>query len=780
MKRKIILSTLFLSIVAVVALGGLIATNVNAQAAPGPSEIGVLDPLIPFHVGAIHAGLVWKEGSDQAKILHFQRHSETTGNDVVRSEDVGVDENQTLIDEYIEDPDEFPYLVDEALDGELTFNNTLRDSYKQLLYGGFRLWQGLSQSVPTRMLSDLDRELTQLFDPNHPDAFQADPDAPPNLYVTDITEADSLLNAEAFTDAGFSKGLNYNLYCPGHSMLGDGRMFAAGGHDMNSNAGYKKTNIFDPETESWVERPVPCIRSEWEKDRFGEELFDADPDATQFPACLSFLNTDKTDPNHPTDPAHPSDMKYERWYPSVITLPDGKVLIISGSDQNEQLGPNDPSDPDPTAGDVDFRASKVITAVPEVYDPATDTVTTLENARKLFPVYAKVRVRQTGPGTDDWQVCALGGRDAPAGEAVALPDVPSRDAPANATVRDAAINPVWTGATYCLDVNAALADPNIDVPAENHWEPIGTAQLVHDRGASADILKIGPDGDTEEHTVTVFGGANQARLSSAIVETISFVEEGEIVENPEWQRRGDLLRPADGTHATPLPDGKILVVGGRERGFAPPPGQHVHGGAFQLQYQMFDPDTGTTTGLVVSNVPRAGHANILVMPDATVMIMGDNRHTSDLHSGPRRLDDKYEGGDGDLGVNTARVYRPPYLFNADGSPAQQPTILAAPDAISYGDSFNVQLSEAEADEAQSVVIIRTGISTHALYTDIRLVEVPFDNEENGTLMVEAPSLPAQAIPGDYMLFVVNNDGVPSQAKHVRLGESPELAYFRPS
>ena len=312
MKRKIILSTVALSIVLVIALGGLLATG-NTQAAPDIRSIeGQLDPLIPFHVGAIHAGLVWKEGSDQAKILHFQRHSETTGNDVVRSKDRGVDENQTLIDEYIEDPDEFPYLVDAALDGELTFNNTLRDSYKQLLYGGFRLWQGLSQSVPTRMLSDLDRELTQLFDPNHPAAFQADPNSPANFYVDQITQQDSHKNAAAFKDVGFSKGLNYNLYCPGHSMLADGRVFNAGGHDMNSNNGYKKTNIFDPETESWVERPVPCIRSEWEKDRWGKKLFAADPNATQFPACLSYLTTSKTDPNHPTDPADPSDMRYER------------------------------------------------------------------------------------------------------------------------------------------------------------------------------------------------------------------------------------------------------------------------------------------------------------------------------------------------------------------------------------------------------------------------------------------------------------------------------------
>ena len=35
--------------------------------------------------------------------------------------------------------------------------------------------------------------------------------------------------------------------------------------------------------------------------------------------------------------------------------------------------------------------------------------------------------------------------------------------------------------------------------------------------------------------------------------------------------------------------------------------------------------------------------------------------------------------------------------------------------------------------------------------------------------VTMPTKPVQAKPGDYMLFVVNQAGTPSMAKHVRLG-----------
>ena len=39
---------------------------------------------------------------------------------------------------------------------------------------------------------------------------------------------------------------------------------------------------------------------------------------------------------------------------------------------------------------------------------------------------------------------------------------------------------------------------------------------------------------------------------------------------------------------------------------------------------------------------------------------------------------------------------------------------------------------------------------------------------NGELRITAPKVPAQAIPGIYMLFVVDRAGIPSVGKQVRL------------
>ena len=724
--------TIFLAVTAfaVLAIAALSVLSALEKKSTHLAEVGKLDPLIAFHITPLHAGLVWKLEAESPELLFFARHTEMRGTDIVRVEDHGVDNEQTLIGDLILDANIFPFLIDRSLnDGEKTFNETLRASFKNLVNGGFLIQQGPTQSIPTRILSDLKRENTQLFDLSHPDAFKNDDKHDVAIH----TENDHLLNAVAFEDAGFSHGLNYNIYCSGHAMLADGRMFIAGGHDMAQANGIKKTNIFDSENERWLDRNLSCTKAEWENDRFGKNLLSQNPKATQFGQC-NVLDKESR------DPSHSSDMKYERWYPTAITLPDGKVLIVGGHDQNEKVGPN------PDTNDAAFIATRIIQAVPEVYDPKTDTTIALENARKVFPEYAQAHVVQTGPGENDWKVCMIDGNPADPSEAS---PVPSETAKMGDDIHRHGPN---SGATFCLDVLGALADPDREVPAENYWEFLDGAQIAHGSGSTADLLKIASNGSTEYHKVAIFGGKDKDEAASQIVEMINYAD-----EKPKWKRQDDLLRAAFSNTATPLPNGQVLIVGGRGD-------RRKTYEKLTFAYQMFDPETGSIRELVATTVPRGEHSNALLMPDATVFIMGGNR-TDAVPKG----DKVFPRGDPDLGVNTARIYHPPYLFNPDGSLAERPVITDAPRTVSYGTAFGLTVAFAEDREIEKVVIIRTGMNTHALSTDVRLVQVPFSVESAGRLKVKAPKTPIQAIPGDYMLFVVNNKGVPSKAAHVRLG-----------
>jgi hypothetical protein len=71
----------------------------------------------------------------------------------------------------------------------------------------------------------------------------------------------------------------------------------------------------------------------------------------------------------------------------------------------------------------------------------------------------------------------------------------------------------------------------------------------------------------------------------------------------------------------------------------------------------------------------------------------------------------------------------------------------------------------------SVVITRSDHNTHSLTAGDRWVKLAFETKgdpRKGELRIYTPRVPAQAVPGIYMLFVVDKAGVPSTARRVDL------------
>ena len=73
----------------------------------------------------------------------------------------------------------------------------------------------------------------------------------------------------------------------------------------------------------------------------------------------------------------------------------------------------------------------------------------------------------------------------------------------------------------------------------------------------------------------------------------------------------------------------------------------------------------------------------------------------------------------------------------------------------------------DAANIASVVLVRNGAVTHSFNTDQRLVGMSFTSGP-GRLTVTAPPNHNIAPPGYYMLFLVNNSGVPSLASSIQL------------
>jgi len=121
--------------------------------------------------------------------------------------------------------------------------------------------------------------------------------------------------------------LTTNLFCSGHSLLPNGRLFVSGGHTNrhpNSQSGDDRTNIFDPVAKSWSPGPT---------------------------------------------------MQHGRWYPFHVTLETGEVAILAGLYETD----NSTTPPAVTAQ-----------LNPEIYNPQTNTLEVLAPSASGLPTYPYV------------------------------------------------------------------------------------------------------------------------------------------------------------------------------------------------------------------------------------------------------------------------------------------------------------------------------------------------------------------------------------------------------
>ena len=235
--------------------------------------------------------------------------------------------------------------------------------------------------------------------------------------------------------------------------------------------------------------------------------------------------------------------------------------------------------------------------------------------------------------------------------------------------------------------------------------------------------------------VMIFGGGNPATATTEIIDLSA--------PTPVWQFGPPMSQPRIKMNATILPNGTVLATGGSIN--------DEDALTASLNADLYDPVANRFSAAGANAFPRLYHSNALLLPDATVLLMGGN---------PQR--GSYQG--------RLEIYSPAYLFNGNGTPALRPSITGVTaETVSYNSPFVVQTPDA-ADIA-SVVLVRPGAPTHAFDMEQRLVGLSF-TAGSGVLNVTAPPNGNIAPPGYYMLFVLNGAGVPSVARFVRLVSTP--------
>src|SRR5262249_20412928 len=197
-------------------------------------------------------------------------------------------------------------------------------------------------------------------------------------------------------------------------------------------------------------------------------------------------------------------------------------------------------------------------------------------------------------------------------------------------------------------------------------------------------------------------------------------------------------------NAVLLPDRTVFVSGGS---------LHPEDTASAvLQSEIYDPATGKWKVAAMATVPRVYHSVALLLPDGRVITAGSN---------PRRTDDELR----------LELYHPPYLFKGP-----RPFIESAASEVHYGQT--IEIHTPQADEIKWVQLIRPMATTHSCDTEQRLVDLKFRVDAFCKLRATLPREANIAPPGWYMLFIVNQQGVPSIAKWVHLGMDQQLSLIR--
>ena len=209
-------------------------------------------------------------------------------------------------------------------------------------------------------------------------------------------------------------------------------------------------------------------------------------------------------------------------------------------------------------------------------------------------------------------------------------------------------------------------------------------------------------------------------------------------------------------NSTILPDGTVLVTGGSRVNGASDRNQAV------LDAEVWTPTPdpngpagpGTWTTVAPMKEARMYHSTAVLLPDGRVLSAGGEE------------DIKYTPFTPNLNNHcTAEIYSPPYLFKG-----ARPVITVAPSYVGYRQPFRVQATPGTGTLAR-VTLVRLSSVTHSFNMNQRFLELSLSSSTVGSVTVTAPDDGNVCPPGHYLLFVLNSQGVPSEAKIISIGSS---------
>jgi hypothetical protein len=402
-------------------------------------------------------------------------------------------------------------------------------------------------------------------------------------------------------------------------------------------------------------------------------------------------------------------MKNRRWYPSLVTLGDGRILALSGVVQLAK-----------SAGTQQVRQ-------PEVFDPRRmKWAGAGPTASKSLPLYPRVHLLPDG------QVFYSG-----AGQ-------------------------MWGPFGESYDQALWNLQARYD-PRGEQWQVLGPAAYGARNGAFSVLLPLRPPYTTARVLVAggTLGTSPGSYLATDLTELVTIDTRG-------TRRPGDdLVSRTPGPRLSHrrwfssgviLPDGTVGVFSGADADGVVDPGSERAVKAAEL----YDPTTNTFGELSAGLRERGYHNSAALLPDGSVLIGGHSPLPSHyVRHGVAGM----PGAASNFKDPSFEIYRPPYFFRGS-----RPRIVAAPNAIGWGREFSV--GTLDAARIVSAVLIRLPAATHTVDADQRAVFLKITRRAGSTLVLRTPGNRAVLPPGPYYLFLNARSElgpVPSTAAVVRIG-----------
>ncbi|SDT70640.1 galactose oxidase early set domain-containing protein [Actinoplanes derwentensis] len=237
------------------------------------------------------------------------------------------------------------------------------------------------------------------------------------------------------------------------------------------------------------------------------------------------------------------------------------------------------------------------------------------------------------------------------------------------------------------------------------------------------------------------GGVGESEQSTARTDIADLDE-----KSPRYRPGPDLPKPARYLSAVVLPDDTVLTTGGSSG---------YRGGVYQgrprsdlFNAQIYHPKREVFEAVADSTIGRNYHSEAILLPDGRVITLGG--------------DPLYDKTGENAGTFEQRVeiFSPPYLFRGE-----RPEIVSGPAAVDRGQE--AYFGTPDADRIASARLVRPSAVTHVTDVDQRSVALSLIRTPYGA-RVTVPEKAGLVPSGWYMLFLVDDKGVPSVARWVQV------------